>query len=97
MSHYQLLRIENLALGSSTHYATKETITGEFGAAQITAAVFFSASQHFCKVCSVIRDPLYFSGLFFNNLQFVCAFSNFTNSLFEGRLDSSVVFYIVTN
>jgi hypothetical protein len=45
----------------------------------------------------VIFNPLYFRELFFNHFLFVYAYSNFSNSLREGRVDIPVMFYVVTN
>jgi hypothetical protein len=64
---------------------------------QVTAAVFLNVPTLLCKVSGVIRGTIYFSGLFFNNFPFVYACSNFTNSLREGRVESSVLFYVVAN
>jgi len=53
--------------------------------------------QHPDTVLSIVMsNPIYFNGLFFNNFLFVYAHSNFTSSLCEGRVDFSVLFYIVT-
>jgi len=72
--------------------------SGESGNVHVTATVFSSGLRHsFFKIIGVIRDPTYFSGLLFNNFPFLYAFSKFTNSLHEGRVDFSLLFYAVTN
>lgn len=75
------------------HYISRRFSIGESENVQVTAAVF---PQHPDTVLSsVICNPIYFSGLCFNNFLFGYAYSNFTDSLCEGRVDFSVLFYIV--
>jgi hypothetical protein len=87
---------ETLAVSSSTHYAARSSF-GESGTVEVTVAVFLSTLTLFCKVSSVICDPAYFNELCLNNFLFVYAYSNCSNSSREGRLDFSILFYIVTN
>ena len=88
---------ENLAVSSSTHHAAKRSSIGVSGTVQVTAAVFLNTLTLFCKVSSVFCDPAYFSRLRFNNFLFVYVYSNCSNSLREGRVEFSVLFYAITN
>jgi len=79
--------IVTLSLGSSTNCSARRSSSGEFGTVQVTAAVFSSTPACFCTVSGVIRANICFSELFYNNFQFVCACSNFTNNLYEERVE----------
>ena len=94
--HYRLLR--KLSTRKSNRDISLEVFSwGVCDCASHSCSVFLSAPTIFCKVCSVIIDPIHFSGIFFSNFQFVYAYRNFTDSLHDGRVDFSVLFYIVTN
>lgn len=76
------------------HDISRRFSIGESENMQVTAAVF---PQHPDTVLSsVICNLICFSGLCFNNFLFVYAYSNFTNGLHEGRVDFSLLIYIIT-
>jgi hypothetical protein len=91
---------ENFAVSSSTHHAARSSI-GESGNVleMCKSQLLFSSTpgHSFCKASSMICDPAYFSGLCFNNFLFVYAYSNCSNSLREGGVEFSVLFYATTN
>jgi hypothetical protein len=62
-----------------------------------SCCVFLNALTLFCEVSNVICNRVYLSELLFNNFLFVYAYSNFTNSLREGRVGFSVLLHNVTN
>jgi hypothetical protein len=62
-----------------------------------SCCVVLYALTLFSKVSNMVFNLLYFREPFFNNFLFLYAYSNFTNSLREGRVDFSLPLYRVTN
>ena len=96
MPQYQLL--PNLITRKQhTSCSNKAFHSSVWHCASHTCRVLISVLPPFWKASTVIRDPIYFRGLFFNNILSVDAHRNCSNRLHEGIVDSSVLFYTVKN